>query len=1043
MKNTQLRKILLGGAAVGFFVVPALAQDAQMETVTVTGMRASLQSAQSIKQNSDQVVDSITAVDIGALPDRNIAEALQRVPGVTLQRGDTPNDLVRMGSTGQAVFIRGLAWVKSLVNGRDEFTAVAGRSLSFGDVSADLMSSVNVYKSPTASQIEGGVGGTVDLVTRKPFDQDGFVYAMSGDYTYGSLIDKAVPSGNVLVSDRWNGKLGEFGALLSVDYQEVVNRTSGINIAQYSCWDVGNTLNGAHQYFAATDTGYSSCMGLPLGTSSRVMAPQGWAWRQMEFKQQRLASNLVLQWRPADSLEFTLFAMNTFAHNMDMEHYDYVNMQGTILSQTQKYDSNNNWLSGSAPLTSIDTRGGTGHNRNTDLSLNAKYTPNDNLEVTADLQYVESDSPYRNMTFYTGMNSQPNMTLSLGSGLNPDIPTISYTNQASNQAASNYYLMAAMDHLQYNSAHSINQRIDATYKFGGQGLFGFIKSADAGFRSEHKVSVQRSTGYNWGFLEVGWLNNGGTYVGLDGNINSGTSWTGQDGVTYNSVTGALKTATQQAQLFQYKNVIGNALPALWVPSSSLASMNTLQSYKIMQAYEPLQGVQTWYTGDQGWGQWTSYAAEHGCKGDDITCLAAYNTTPGGASSGNRQSRQAEETYAGYFQLDYGTDSVFGRDLPIDGNIGLRIVHTHDTISSGLLVMPYLNNGTCTPGNGTGGTSLSCADWTKAVAFLGGVGNQGTTIARPSVKNEYTNFLPSFNIRAKVYEGDGNSVQLRGAYYETILRPDFGYTYSSASLSFNFNDAGGNNFGTFKNDPSGYGGNPFLKPMSARNWDGSVEWYFSTSGSVTVSGFYKALSNYIFTYNTSMPFTNPVSGQTMNFVYSTYVNGDKGKVGGFELAYQQFYDFLPGFWSGFGMQANYTKIWNSGGHNQGSDVTSPTAVAAAGDKSLPLEGMSPDSYNVALLYAKYGIDFRAAWNWRSTYLSSSSDANNKIPVWTENYGQLDASVFYSFLDHYKVGVQASNLTGSVYHTDMGYKSFHPRTNWIEQDRKYALILRANW
>ena len=1039
MKNyVQLRKILLGGAAVGMFMVPALAQE-QMETVTVTGIRASLQSAQSIKQNSDQVVDSITAVDIGALPDRNIAEALQRVPGVTLVRGDNANDLVRMGSTGQSVFIRGLAWVKSLVNGRDEFTAVNGRSLSFGDVSADLMSAVNVYKSPTAAQIEGGVGGTVDLVTRKPFDQDGFVFAVSGDYTYGSLIDKATPSGNILVSDRWNGKLGEFGALLSVDYQQIANRTSGINNNQYSCWDVANKLNGAHQYFAATDTGYSSCMALPAGATTRVMAPQGFAWRQMEFKEQRLASNLVLQWRPFDTLEFTLFAMNTFAHNQDMEHYDYVNMQGTILSTTQKYDSNWNWLSGTGPLTSIDTRGGSGHNRDSDISLNVKFTPNDHLEITADVQYVESDSPYRNMTFYTGMNAAPNVTLNLGNALNPDIPTLTAQNLSTNSAASNYYLMAAMDHLQYNSAHSINQRLDATYKFGGEGAFGFIKSLDAGFRSENKMSIQRSTGYNWGFLEASWLTNG-AYVGLDGTINGSSTWVGQDGVTYSSVTGALKTAAGQAQLFHYKNVIGNALPALWVPSSTLAGMNTLTSYNIMKPYEALQGTQTWYTGDQGWGQWTSYAAEHGCKGDDITCLAAYNVTPGGASSGNRQSKQAEETYAGYFQLDFGTDTVFGHDTPIDGNIGLRIVDTHDAINSGLLVMPYLNNGTCTVGSGTSGTSLSCADWTKAVAFLGGVSNQGTTVARPSVKNEYLNFLPSFNIRAKLI---GDELQARAAYYETILRPDFGYTYSSASLSFNFNDSGGTNWGTFKSDPSGYGGNPYLKPMSARNYDLSLEWYFSASGHLTASGFYKALSNYIFTTNATTPFTNPVSGQTMNFVYSTYVNGDKGKVGGFELEYQQFYDFLPGPLSGLGFQANYTKIWNSGGHNTGSDVTSTTAVASANDKTLPLEGMSHDSYNLAVLYNKYGLDARLAWNWRSTYMSSSSDANNKIPVWTENYGQLDASVFYSFLDHYKVGVQATNLSGSVYHTDMGYENFHPRTNWIEQDRKYSVVVRANW
>ena len=692
-------------------------------------------------------------------------------------------------------------------------------------------------------------------------------------------------------------------------------------------------------------------------------------------------------------------------------------------------------------LTSIDTRGGSGHNRDTDVSLNVKYNPTDHLEITADIQYVESESPYRNMTFYTSQSTQTGTGLDIS---NNDLPKITFQDLPSNSAASNYIFPFAMDHLQFNSAHAMNQRVDAAYTFDGDGLFGFFKKAEIGFRNEMKLSIQRSTNWNWAFVEQGWLNmDGNNYVTLDGTIHCSTapcSWTGQDGITYTSATGGLKAAVDQSELFHYHSIAGSTLPALWVPASGLARMNEIQSFNIMKAYEALQGVTTWYSGDQSWGQWTPFAAEHGCTGDDISCLAAYNLTPGGSSSGNRQSKQAEETYAGYFQLDYGYDNLFGRDIPIDGNIGLRIVHTHDTMNAGLLVMPFLSNGTCTVGPGLpgDGTSTSCANWNTAAAFLGGAANQGATVARPAVKNAYTNFLPSFNFRAKITD----QVQARLAYYETMLRPDFAFTYSSASLGFNFNGLNSGNYGTFSSDPSGNGGNPYLKPMTGRNWDGSIEWYFSPSGSLTLSGFYKALSNYIFTSSTTMPITSP-AGQTMNFVYSTYVNGSKGKVGGFELAYTQFYDFLPGAWGGLGFQANYTKIFNSGGHNQGSDITNPVAVSAANDSSLPLEGMSNDSYNAAIMYAKYGIDARVAWNWRSTYLSSSSDANNKIPVWTENYGQLDASVFYSFWDHYKIGIQASNLNGAVYHTDMGYKNFHPRTNWIEQDRKYSVVLRTNW
>ncbi len=175
---------------------PAYAQDATTgdeEVVVVRGIRASLQSAQTIKQNADQIVDSITAVDIGALPDRSVSEALQRIPGVTLQRTNetaTPRVWRREGG---AVFIRGLSWVRSETNGRDIFSANSGRVLSFEDVSADLLAGVDVYKNPSAQQIEGGVGGLVNLRTRLPFDDDGLLVAGSIDYSVATSVKRASP----------------------------------------------------------------------------------------------------------------------------------------------------------------------------------------------------------------------------------------------------------------------------------------------------------------------------------------------------------------------------------------------------------------------------------------------------------------------------------------------------------------------------------------------------------------------------------------------------------------------------------------------------------------------------------------------------------------------------------------------------------------------------------------------------------------------------------------------------------------------------------
>src|SRR5690606_24599906 len=142
------------------FVAPAFAQgaDGQIEELLVSGQRASIQSAQDVKRNSNVVVDSIVAEDIGKLPDRSVTEALQRVPGVTVGRY-TNNDAEHPAAEGSGVAVRGLTQVRAELNGRDVFSAASGRGLSFESVPAELMYAVDTYKSPSADMIEGGLGG--------------------------------------------------------------------------------------------------------------------------------------------------------------------------------------------------------------------------------------------------------------------------------------------------------------------------------------------------------------------------------------------------------------------------------------------------------------------------------------------------------------------------------------------------------------------------------------------------------------------------------------------------------------------------------------------------------------------------------------------------------------------------------------------------------------------------------------------------------------------------------------------------------------------
>src|SRR4051812_24970019 len=212
-------------------------------TIVVTGLRQSLANSQNIKRNSDTVVDAITAQDIGALPDRSVTEALQRVPGVAMNRFAGSNDPDHFSVEGSGVVIRGLSFVRSEFNGRDTFsTGVYGQAINFSDVPAELLGSVAVYKNATAEMIEGGLSGTVDLHTRLPFDQRGFHISVDAEANYGDFARRWAPTGSLLVSDTWDTSIGRIGLLADVSYSRLYSRADGLQVANYQTRDGGNVV---------------------------------------------------------------------------------------------------------------------------------------------------------------------------------------------------------------------------------------------------------------------------------------------------------------------------------------------------------------------------------------------------------------------------------------------------------------------------------------------------------------------------------------------------------------------------------------------------------------------------------------------------------------------------------------------------------------------------------------------------------------------------------------------------------------------------------
>lgn len=296
-------------------------------TIVVTGIRQSLANSQSIKRNSDTIVDAITASDIGALPDRSVTEALQRVPGVDMNRFAGSNDPDHFSVEGSGVVIRGLNFVRSEFNGRDTFSAgVYGQAINFADVPAELLGSVEVYKNATASMIEGGLAGTVNLNTRLPLDNKGFHVSFDMEGNYGDMRKRLSPTGSFLISDTFDTGIGRIGLLADVSYSEILSRADGVQVTNYQTRDNLSTVQADTQSVAIcrnplpsnTDVaGFApqaptpppgqACTGpQPAGANGYAdnsplqYAPLGGQFRTEDYDRQRTGIAAAAQWESLD-----------------------------------------------------------------------------------------------------------------------------------------------------------------------------------------------------------------------------------------------------------------------------------------------------------------------------------------------------------------------------------------------------------------------------------------------------------------------------------------------------------------------------------------------------------------------------------------------------------------------------------------------------------------------------------------------------------------------------------------------------------------------
>lgn len=279
-----------------------------LDTVTVTGYRASVEKALDIKRGEAGVVDAIVAEDIGKFPDLNLAESLQRIPGVVI---------TREAGEGRNISVRGLGpdFTRVRINGMEALTTVGagdqsggtnrGRGFDFNVFASDLFSQLLVRKTASADVEEGSLGATVDLRTARPFDYDGFTFAASGQAGYNQMAEKADPRVAALISNTFAD--GTFGALLSVAYSERQALEEGSN--------TGRWANGpSNGNFAASSP-------FAAARAADVFHPRFPRYVQMEHEQKRLGVTGSLQWKPSDATDVSLDVLYSKIDATRDEHY--------------------------------------------------------------------------------------------------------------------------------------------------------------------------------------------------------------------------------------------------------------------------------------------------------------------------------------------------------------------------------------------------------------------------------------------------------------------------------------------------------------------------------------------------------------------------------------------------------------------------------------------------------------------------------------------------------------------------------------------------
>lgn len=430
-------------------VVNADMGEQESDEIVVTAIRRSLETAQAIKQNSDEIVDSIVAEDIGKLPDVTASESLARLTGVQVSRN---------AGVAQGVTVRGLGDLSTTYNGREVFTA-EGRYVQLQDFPSNGIARLDVYKSASANLLEPGLAGLIDVRSRKPLDFKGsrIAGAIIGLHWYQS--QRLGIEANLLASTRWGTGIGEMGFLIEGSYADTKFTDSARNVSQTI---LNRTTVPGH---VGTALRYPSFVNTDYNTGTR-------------FRPNAAAS---FQWRPSSTLEIYLDGLfQGYRGKNEPRNFQVNSGDAAILTNVQLFEGTNQ-------ISSMDAAGG--GLSNGVQQVNDQWTDtyqagggfiwnSGNLKITGDAAFTDSTFTNHNYNFNYQLTTAPARHFEFDTDQGVGGGTVTLLNNFNLFNPGLYRWTNIVEGGNRGHGRSVQGRLDVDYKLD---MFG-ISSLQAGIR---------------------------------------------------------------------------------------------------------------------------------------------------------------------------------------------------------------------------------------------------------------------------------------------------------------------------------------------------------------------------------------------------------------------------------------------------------------------------------------------------------------------------------------------------------------------------------